>query len=292
MTKEEQRKVLEPYIESLELAMNLDSVPSNWKPPEEYEIRKFTVDKTPVEHLIPNVCNQKVIVLFHGGGFVIPLVDAYREIAIHYSKMAGGAEVFIIDYCHAPKNKAPVALEEVARIYEWVLNQGYQSENIMFIGDSAGGNLAITATMYLRDNHKSLPKGVIAISPWACIEQFPQSRKKNRYKDVLIGENASKMYYEVMESSYFSNEDLKQPYVSPVYGNYNGFPSLLIQTGGDEILLDDSIMVAKAAQKAGVDVIHTIYEGQSHDFPLFLPDTKEGIAAWNEMRSFVKRIFE
>lgn len=291
MTHEEQKEAIKPVLDLLRYLPKGVVIPSNWEAPEGYELVNLTVHDVPVEHLIPENKNGKAILHLHGGGYVIGLIDIYRDTAVQYSKMAGGAEVFSVEYRLAPEHKAPAAMEDAVYTYYYLLEQGYKSEDILLIGDSAGGNLALATTLYLKDRKRDLPKGVIAISPWTDIETTVPSREENKYNDILLGIEGCSLYNDVMDSTYFSGTDLKNPYISPVYGDYTGFPSLLIQVGSYDLLRDDSIAVVKAAREAGVNVWYTMYEGTSHDFQITLPMMEESQKAWEEMKLFFESIY-
>lgn len=292
MTYEEQKEQLKPIIQIFDSLPNGEFIPSAWEAPEGYQLEKFNVGNVPVEHLIPEKKNGKVIYQLHGGGYAVALFDLYRNTAIGYSQIAGGAEVYSIDYRVAPTNVFPAALDDAILVYKWLLEQGHKSEDILFAGDSAGGNLVLTTTLYLRDNSMPLPKGIIAISPWTCIKSDNVSVEENKDLDLLLGSSGIKLAQEVKFPRYFEGADLKTPYVSPAYADFTGFPSLLIQTGSYEVLRDDSLMVAKACKEAGVDVTQTTYKGQSHDFQLSFPEDEISKKAWAEMKGFVERIFK
>lgn len=292
MTQEELKKLAKPIIESLDAVPAGQVIPSSWQVPEGYNYEKVNVGAATVEHLTPAKKNGKAVFHLHGGGYIISLLDVYRDIAVKYSELAGGAEVFSVNYRVAPTDKAPAALDDAVAAYKWVLEQGFKGEDIVYIGDSAGGNLVLTTTLYLKENKLPLPKGVIAISPWTCVKPTLESREKNKENDIILGINGLQtMYHEVMNSRYCEKTDKESPFVSPMNGDYNGFPSLLIQVGSYEILLDDSLMVAKAAREAGVDVRQTTYEGMSHDFQLLIPSIEESQKAWTEMKEFIEKIF-
>lgn len=292
MTQEELKKLAKPIIESLDAVPAGQVIPSSWQVPEGYNYEKVNVGAATVEHLTPAKKNGKAVFHLHGGGYIISLLDVYRDIAVKYSELAGGAEVFSVNYRVAPTDKAPAALDDAVAAYKWVLEQGFKGEDIVYIGDSAGGNLVLTTTLYLKENKLPLPKGVIAISPWTCVKPTLESREKNKEKDIILGINGlQSMYHEVMNSRYYEEADKESPFVSPMNGDFNGFPSLLIQVGSYEVFLDDSLMVAKAAREAGVDVRQTTYEGMSHDFQLFMPNIEESQKAWAEMKAFIEKIF-
>lgn len=290
---EEQKALYVPVIEMLDALPIGVRVQSNWQAPEGYTVEKFEVEGIPVEHLIPaKKTTDRVIYQVHGGGYVIALIDPYREGAIAYSQMAGGAEVFSIDYRVAPKDTYPAALEDSVKVYKWLLEQGYDNENMVIIGDSAGGNLALVTALYLKDHSMPLPNGVIAISPWGRLSDEAESYKTNEYKDCVLGAEGIAIGQQVHHPDYLGTHDYKEPYISPVYADYEGFPNVLIQMGSHEVLLDDATEIAEKAKEDGVNVKFTVYPGMSHDFQLFMPSLPESQEAWGEMSAFVESIFE
>lgn len=290
---EEQKALYAPIVVMLDALPTGVRIPSDWQPPEGYTLEKFEVAGVPVEHLIPTKkTTDRVVFHVHGGGYVIAYNDAYREASIAYSQMMGGAEVFSVDYRTAPTDTYPAALEDAIKVYEWVLEQGYNNDNMVIIGDSAGGNLALVTTLYLKDHSMPLPKGVIAISPWGRLTNTAESYRTNGGKDCILGKDGIAIANQADKPDYLGNYDYKEPYISPVYADFKGFPNLLIQGGSHEILLDDMTEIARKAQEAGVNVKFTIYPGMSHDFQLFLPTLSESQEAWAEMGQFVEEIFK
>lgn len=293
---EKQKRIenmLKPVIKLLDAVPYGERIESNWNAPEGYKFEKFEVSAVPIEHIIPiSKKTDKIVLQLHGGGYVVPLIDCYRDCAIEYSKMAGDAEVFSIDYRVAPTNMYPSALDDAVEVYKYLLNNGYDNNKIIIVGDSAGGNLVLSLTLYLKDNNIDLPKAVIAISPWADLEYNASSRRYNKERDLILGSKGLKMRSEVVHPRYIEEKDIKNPYISPIYGDYTGFPDLLVQVGSYEVLLDDSKQVISNAKLAGVNVSFTVYKGMSHDFQLLLPKLDESKEAWQEMSNFIKKIFK
>lgn len=290
---EAQKKAYAPMVELFNSVPIGEKIPSNWQAPEGYTLEKFEVEGIPVERLTPNHKTSDCVIFHaHGGGYVLGYTDPYREIGVAYSQMAGGAEVISFDYRLAPKYTYPAILEDAAQIYKWLLEQGYDNDNIVMVGDSAGGNLVLVTPLYLKDQQMPLPKGVIAISPWCKLAPGAESFERNLYKDCILGAEGIEIGDEVFKTTYVGGGDYKCPYISPVYGDFKGFPNLLIQGGSHEMLVDDMITVINKAKEAGVNVRATIYEGMSHDFQLLLTDLKESKAAWAEMGEFIKDLFE
>lgn len=156
---------------------------------------------------------NNIIFQIHGGGYIVALCDPYRDTAVKYSEMVGGAEVFSVDYRVAPTNRYPAALEDAVTVYKWILEQGYDSNNIIITGDSAGGNLALATTLYLKDHNIPLPKAIIAISPWSNAANDFQSVKTNIEKDVILGRYGLKMSNQIDNPIYFQGANYKEPYL-------------------------------------------------------------------------------
>jgi len=244
-----------------------------------------------VECLIPKVKRtDTVIYQIHGGGYVFRYQDFYRDLALKYSDAAGGAVVISIDYHCAPSHVFPSALEESVAVYQWILEQGYKSENIVIVGDSAGGNLTLVTTMYLRDHQMPMPKGIITISPWTDFACDYPSITANKENDLVLGWASEFLYGIILDPPYGKGTDFKNPYLSPVCGDYHYFPPMLVQCGSNEVLLDQIKAMVEHAKADGANVTYQLYLRMSHDFQYFLPMTDEAEEAWSNIQTFLKEV--
>lgn len=269
--------------------------PSKWKAPKGYKLTKFTVDSVPMELLETETGSQKIILQLHGGAYIIGLGDGYRNLALKYCKISGGASVLSIDYRIAPEYVYPAALIDAISAWNWLIANGYKPDNILVVGDSAGGNLALALVAWWRDHNGKLPTGMVLMSPWADMAAEGESHTSNLYKDPLFGqilpENGKPVPKKLLQKPlYAGNTDLHDKYLSPVYGEFTDFPPMLIQVGTYEVLESDAANVAKKAKAVGVDVTLTRYEGMFHVFQQvqMLPESKR---AWNEVTEFIQRVF-
>lgn len=289
LSVEEVKELLKPLTSMGEEFSDV-IMPSVWQVPEGYILEKFQVSGVQVEHLIPEEKKSNTVIYhLHGGGYAFRYMDVYRDIAMQYSKTAGGAEVFSIDYGCAPNHVFPAALDEAMSVYKWLLEKGYAADEIVIAGDSAGGNLALVTTMYIRDHGLPMPKGVIGISPWTCIESVFPSRESNAQRDLVLGTGAPFMHKLVLSPPHAEGMDKKNPYVSPVYGDFQGFPPMLLQCGSAELFVDEVMETAKKAKAAGVDVTVHVYPEMFHDFQLLIPMFDETQEAWKEIGEFLAR---
>ena len=207
------------------------------------------------------VDTSKILLYFHGGGYCTGSINTHRAVVSKIAENAG-IKALIIDYRLAPENKYPAAIEDAVAAYQYLLDKGYQPEDISFGGDSAGGGLTICTLLYLRDKNIPLPKCAIALSPW--LDHTMKGESFTGKKDIdpmLIAEALP-----VWSKAYIGDEDPQTTYISPVYSNLHGLPPIYIQVGEEEILLDDSTRFAAAAKRDGVDVSIDIYPAMFHVF--------------------------
>lgn len=259
-----------------------------WKCPKQFELQKIARENFTMEFLKRQKPNEeKVVLQLHGGGYIGTLRNAHRRMARLYSDVGKGISVLTPDYRVAPEHPYPAALEDALSSFEWLLEKGYTENQIIVGGDSAGGGLALALCMYLREHGRGLPCAIIAMSPWTDMSASGESYDFNYEKDPLFGKTRDSLIY---NRDYLGNESEKNPYISPAFGEFHGFPPMLIQTGSFEMLLSDSIIVAKKAKEAGVKVRLHIYEEMFHDFQMaatLLPESKR---AWMEVGKFIKFI--
>lgn len=262
------RKILEiGGNENIELLNRLNS---EWTLPEDYILEIKETGGIRMEWLQAKGSRpDKVILQLHGGAYTRSLKDngvTYRRAALQYAGLSD-AGVLTVDYRVAPEHPYPAALEDAVMAYEWLLEQGYLSENIIIAGDSAGGGLALATALYLRDNEMPMPAAIITMSPWTNLNY-------RRWKPAYVGAGSA-----------------EDPYISPLYGEYDGFPPMLMQVGGDEALLSDTTAVAQKAREAGVEVRQTTYPGMFHVFQMLFPELPEANKAWKEVEEFIKEIY-
>lgn len=270
-----------------ELRKNYDKIEMEWRPPEAYNMTTFDLENFSMKMLSrkenPNF--KKVILQLHGGGYIGSIYNNYYNVAVLYSEAADGVCVLSPDYRVAPEHPYPAALEDAVASYQWLLNHGFSGEQIILAGDSAGGGLSMALTMYLRDHHMPLPCGIVAMSPWTDLTTSGESYTLNYELDPLFGNTKESMLF---INDYPGAHDKKEPYISPIYGNFRQFPPMLIQVGSTEMLLSDSITVAGMADIVGVDVRLSIYDDMFHVFQLSGKLLPEAQKAWEEIEQFLQ----
>ena len=249
---------------------------------EQLKIDSSNVPEDTAERLLTE--NREVVLQLHGGGYIGKIKNAYRDFAVLYAKMPGERAVLSVDYRVAPEDPYPAALEDAYAAYQWLLEMGCRGSQIILAGDSAGGGLALALCLYLKDKGEPLPKKLVLMSPWTDLAATGDSYETNFEKDPLFGNTTDSMIY---SNAYYGENNPKTPYISPLYGDYEGLPPMLFQVGGAEMLLSDSARAAKKAKAAGCEVQLTIYDEMFHVFQLGMKKMKESREAWREVEEFL-----
>jgi epsilon-lactone hydrolase len=224
---------------------------------------------------------RQVILHCHGGGFFMGSCATHRGLALRLSA-ASGCRVLLFDYRLAPEHKHPAAHDDVLAVYRWLLGRGVSADDIIFGGDSAGASLALMALLALRDAHEPLPRAAYLLSAWdpTCFdaESYTSRAAADPMNDRASFEKSAALYFDVGAPRPPSL--LAQPLA--------GLPPLLIQVGGDEVILSDSERLAERAKAAGVDVTLEVWEHLWHVFQSFAPIVPEATAAVKRIGAFVR----
>ncbi len=257
--------------------------------PDKWTYEKFTVDGVKVERLVnpKQKKSSRVFLQLHGGGYIGPLSDWYRDLAVKQSVMTDAREVWLVDYRLAPEHVYPAALDDAAHVYTELLNRGVNPKDIIVFGDSAGGNLALELAIRLREENLPQPAVLILASPWTTFEATLPSRINNADRDFVLGRTNPFMYEGVRNPVYNGDLPLNDPRLSPIYADLTGLPPTLIQIGGHELFVDEGIELLKKATADELNVTLSVYSGMPHDFAMLLPDLDDSIKSFAEIKSFV-----
>ena len=233
--------------------------------------------------------NGKVLVYLHGGGYTffsaISTLGAAAPVA-----NTTGLRVISVDYTLAPLSKWNQTTSEVVSVIEALIKEkGYSLNDIAMYGDSAGGGLVAGSVLKMRDGGIGIPAAIVLWSPWTDVTRSGDSYYTLKNADPLLPSDSMLKMLKNMADAYVNPSDQKNPYASPVYGNFSkGFPPTLIQGGTKEILLSDFIRLYQAIVQADIPVKLDIYEGMPHDFQIFLYNTTESNTSLSKMSKFLR----
>jgi epsilon-lactone hydrolase len=246
------------------------------------------VDGMPAEWVRPaGADTSRVILYLHGGGYVLGSLNTHRALVGTLAQRCG-VTALAINYRKAPEYPFPAALEDARLAYRWLLTQGYAPQNIMVAGDSAGGGLAFSLLVALRDGGEALPAAAIGLSPWTDL-MLPSGLMRQVCQE-------ESQVLEALEIRgwgplYASTTALTHPLVSPVHAHLHGLPPLLIQISNAEVLGDDVQHFAEKARVAGTPVTLQVFDGLVHWWHLFWRFLPEARTALDQVAMFSAEIW-
>lgn len=227
--------------------------------------------------------SDKAIFYTHGGGYVSGNCVDHRMHVAKFVK-AAGVGALLYDYRLAPEHPFPAGMEDTLTAYRWLVDQGVVPANIVIVGESAGGGLCLASLLAIRDSGLPLPAAGVALSPWTDLKRTGNSYRTNAMRDIsTLGS------WDVWCDYYVGSNDPANPWISPLYGDLHGLPSILIEVGDHEILLDDSVSFSKKAKESGVDITIHVWEGMVHCFPILAPMFPEATQAWEETIAYIQK---
>jgi acetyl esterase/lipase len=206
--------------------------------------------------------SQPTVVHFHGGGYCVGSALTPRSWAAHLSAQAG-CRVVLPEYRLAPEHPHPAGLQDARAVIKALYGET-EPGSVVVSGDSAGGGLALSLILSLRDEGQPLPAGCILLSPWLDLGRDRRAVPELARRDVVL----TPEWLDACARAYADPSAWAEPSVSPLRAAHSGLPPLLIQAGTDELLAPDAELLAARASAAGVDVTYTRWPRMWHDFVL------------------------
>jgi acetyl esterase/lipase len=224
------------------------------------------------------------IVYFHGGGFRLGSARGWAAFNSHLAARCG-ARVLSVDYRLAPEHPFPAALTDARTAYQWLLDSGVDPRHVAVGGDSAGGGLAASLLVDLKQRRMASPGCAFLLSPWADMRLIADSYDRCAETDALFSRQSA------IDGSalYLAGHPKDDPLVSPVLASWSGQPPLLIQVSDGEVLSDDAATLAKVATGDGVTVQHEVFSNVQHVWQLDYPGRPEAVTAFDQIADFVAR---
>ncbi len=219
---------------------------------------------------------ERVILYLPGGAYVIRTPNLHSSMVSKLCRHAN-ARALMACYRLAPEYPFPACLDDAMLAYEWLLKQGIAAEKIAIAGDSAGGGLTLSTLLTIRDRKLPLPGCAYMLSPLLDVNDQAPSRWKNALSDSALP--APKNRALNPRPLYLGDNDPDDPIVSPINGDLTGLPPIYIQVSDSEMLLDDSLRLARRGHTYGVEVNVDIWRKVPHVWQVagFLPEAGEAL---------------
>ena len=235
--------------------------------------------------VIPRENRDRLLVHIHGGCYVLNGGEAGTSEAVYMAGF-GGFKVLSIDYRRPPEFPYPAALDDSVAAWKGALKMA-EPKNMAIFGTSAGGALTLSTILRAKQERLPLPGAIAPGTPMSDLTKTGDSFYTNFMVDnVLVGSDGR---CDAMAKLYANGHDLKDPMLSPVYGDMSGFPPALLTTGTRDLLLSNTVRVHRKLRQAGVEAELHVYEGQSHAHYMRSSTAPETREAFEEIARFFKR---
>ncbi|OUR86730.1 hypothetical protein A9Q81_27810 [Gammaproteobacteria bacterium 42_54_T18] len=241
----------------------------------------------PVEVVDPEHQSHARTVLYcHGGGFCIGSPKIHRELTAWLAKTLG-ARIVVPGYRLAPEHPYPSAPDDILSVYRGLVASGVSSKNIVMIGDSAGGNLVMVTLQRLKALREMLPAGAVLYSPWVDLRCMTESYVTKQAADPML----SGSWLRSMREHYCHGEGFNNSDISPVLGDLSAMPPILIHVGSEEVLLNDSLLLARHLKEQGGEVQLKVWEKLWHVFQAQIEIFEPARQSVHETRDFLASVF-
>ena len=241
--------------------------------------------------VLPADGNRRVVLYMHGGAFLTCGVNSHGRLVEALSKFAD-SPVLVVNYRMIPKHSVGMALEDCHDAYKWLRLRGYDPEQIVLGGDSAGGYLALALAEKLQQEGLAgeTPAAIVSLSPLFEIDNESRANHPNIHSDAMFPPKAFTALVDLVEAAAKRNvvdgkpEEIFEPldHIEP------GLPRTLIHVSGSEVLLNDARKAAHMLAAAGVPVEVRVWPGQMHVFQIAAPAIKEATRSLRQVGDYIR----
>lgn len=225
--------------------------------------------------VVPDSVGDCTIIYVHGGGFVFGLSAIHINYIQRLAEVCR-ARVLVVDYELSPESKYPVALNQILAVWNDLLDNGIDAKKTIFMGDSAGANLVLAASLKVREMGVNQPACLILACPSLDATFSGESYVKNIDRDPVLNMNKLEYFFD----SYIGENNRTDPLISPIFADLHNLPPLLVCVGTEEILQSDSITLSENAKRDHTEMSLYIGDGMWHNWQLskdLMPESKDAI---------------
>jgi epsilon-lactone hydrolase len=234
---------------------------------------------------LPERNQHRVLLHLHGGGYVFAPGEAGTLEAIVMAGF-GHMRVISVDYRMPPDDPYPAAMDDAMTVWK-ELARREKPANMGVFGTSTGGGMTLALVQRIKEEKLPLPAAIAPGTPWSDLSETGDSYFTNEGVD-----NGLVAYAPLLSAAarlYAHGRDLKDPHLSPVYGDFQGFPPTILTSGTRDLFLSNTVRVHRKLREAGVEAALEVYEGQSHGQYLADTTAPESKEAFEEIAAFFDR---
>lgn len=218
--------------------------------------------------------DDHMLLYIHGGGYVSGSVEYFLGLPYELASSTG-LPVLAVDYRLAPEHRFPAALDDILAVVHALLDGGLEARHLAMFGESAGGGLVLSSVHRMRRQEMPVPAALAVLSPWADLTLDSGAVHALEAADPFFNLDQLTAW----GRAYAGEQPLEDPLVSPLFGDFAGFPPLLVQAGTQEMMLGDALRVARRARSQGAEVQIDVWDGLWHVFQATpgLPEAQEAL---------------
>jgi epsilon-lactone hydrolase len=277
-----------PPNSSLEEQRDIMDTLASMNPPVPHDVgsERVTLGTGASAELItpPEADPGRAIVYAHGGAFVNGRTPSVWHYPVSRIAAAAGASLLYVLHRLAPEHPFPAARDDVIAGHEYLVGRGYAPEHVVFVADSAGVNIALTALLALRAHGQAMPAGLVGIGGWIDLTEGGDSRMSSPLDPLAIPEQMN-----AAARAYLGSTPAALPEVNPLFADLSRLPPVRLLVGGLEALKDDTVRFSARACQAGVEVHVEIWEGLYHGWYLFANVVAEAADTYQRMGDLVRQ---
>lgn len=257
----------------------------NRRVPRFVRVETIDLDGVPAERVTAGVPDTaRTVLYFHGGAFFMCSPATHRPITWRLAR-AGGCRVIVPEYRKAPDHAFPAWLDDGVHAWRALLAQGARPQDVVFAGDSAGGNLLLGVLQRARAEGLPMPAAAVLLSPWADLTCSGESMERNRRRDPMFATLGVRALAEYL----CRGNDPRDPLLSPLFADFRGFPPLLVHACSTELIRDDARRLVARARAEGVSVEYKEWHRLPHVFHLFAGLIPESSRAIRQVGDWIRR---
>lgn len=222
------------------------------------------------------------ILYLHGGGYFMGDININKGFVSRYANNVK-MKIYSFDYPLAPENPYPAAVDATVAFYKKMMGLGIDPKKIIFSGDSAGGGLSLAVCHALKKAGIPLSGMLVLFSPWVDLTLSGETITTNKDTDLMI----TKALIKDASAFYAGEHDRKDPCISPLFGDFAGFPPVYFMAATDELFFSECDALHDALEKSDVDVYFTMWAKAHHAFIVGMHLFPESKRIMNSIRKFI-----